>query len=552
MSASTHAAFDINWQGGATNNNWLTTSNWDSNSLPSGFFDENANIANGGTAIINSDLSAATLPGGVIVTNKSKLDIVASGAFAVDNSGPTVTGGATFTNGGTLALTGGSTSFSARGLSFAGGGVYAPVLTGASHGLISVFGDATLNGGTLKPTISFSPSGPQSWVIADATNIVGSFTLDTSAANLSPGRKLFTSVVNGGINGQQLQLDLKNVLTLTVNADTGATSISSPTGTAITMTGYGVSSAAGQLKPASWTTITSQLGGGWGVGGPPSANHLDELGGPIPPANTTQASLTLNATPRAIGSPFNSDLPFGVTPDLKFEYVNSNDELVEGEVRYTGLNAFNNLLLTVDPSTGQARLTNSSKTTIRLRGYSILSDSGSLKPANGNWNSLKDQGVIGVDEANATANHLSELAPQVANSVTMTSGQSFLMGSLFNTTGTRDLALEFFYTSPLGGDFNNNGTVDATDYAVWRKGLGTTFTQADYTTWKSNFGKTSSAVVPTIATGVVQYQALAGTSAVAAVPEPASLAIAIGYLAAIGSCRPMRRRRTQVASERIA
>jgi hypothetical protein len=41
------------------------------------------------------------------------------------------------------------------------------------------------------------------------------------------------------------------------------------------------------------------------------------------------------------------------------------------------------------------------------------------------------------------------------------------------------------------GDFNNDGTVDAADYIVWRKGLGTTYTQADYDTWRANFGKTA-------------------------------------------------------------
>ena len=32
----------------------------------------------------------------------------------------------------------------------------------------------------------------------------------------------------------------------------------------------------------------------------------------------------------------------------------------------------------------------------------------------------------------------------------------------------------------LYGDYNRNGIVDAADYAVWRKGLGTTYTQNDY------------------------------------------------------------------------
>jgi len=531
----------VNWQGGPTNNNWTTVSNWDSNALPTGAFDEVARIANGGTAIVNSNLASITPPDGppgdLVVTNNSRLSITGSGAFVMNDSGPNVNATATFNNGGALALTGGSTSFTSKGLSFASGGVYAPTITSASHGLISVAGDLTLGGGTLKPTIGFSPSGPQSWILADATNIVGSVNLDSSAAGLSAGRKLSTSVVNGGVNGKQLRLDLKHVLSLNVNADTGAVTMSSPTGTAIAMTGYGVSSAGGQLTPVGWTTITSQVGGGWGVAGMPSANHLDELGGPVPPGNTTQASLTVNATPRTLGSVFNSNLPFGVAPDLKLEYTNTADEILQADVQLSGLNAINSLLLTVDPSSGQARLTNSSKTTIKLYGYSILSEHGSLKPAPGGWNSLDDQNVTGVEEANASPNHLSELIPLVADSLTLTPGQFYSLGSLFNTASDRDLSLEFAYTAPLEGDFNGSGTVDAADYVLWRKSIGT---PTAYNLWKTNFGKSSSSGLPTVATGVVKYQPIAGSGGSAPVPEPATLVLVIGAIAAIGFCRTKR------------
>ena len=60
-------------------------------------------------------------------------------------------------------------------------------------------------------------------------------------------------------------------------------------------------------------------------------------------------------------------------------------------------------------------------------------------------------------------------------------------------------------------DYNNNGTVDAADYAIWRKNLNTAFalpnrdaantgnvSPADYTSWKSNFGKTGGGTDPVI------------------------------------------------------
>jgi beta-glucanase (GH16 family) len=42
----------------------------------------------------------------------------------------------------------------------------------------------------------------------------------------------------------------------------------------------------------------------------------------------------------------------------------------------------------------------------------------------------------------------------------------------------------------LPGDYNNDQRVDAADYVVWRRGLGTTYTQADYDVWRANFGQT--------------------------------------------------------------
>jgi hypothetical protein len=62
--------------------------------------------------------------------------------------------------------------------------------------------------------------------------------------------------------------------------------------------------------------------------------------------------------------------------------------------------------------------------------------------------------------------------------------------------GTNDLSDMFLPgTIPStiwpAGDYNHSGSVDAADYAVWRKGLGTTYTQPDYTRWRSRFGQIS-------------------------------------------------------------
>jgi hypothetical protein len=72
----------------------------------------------------------------------------------------------------------------------------------------------------------------------------------------------------------------------------------------------------------------------------------------------------------------------------------------------------------------------------------------------------------------------------------------------------------------LAGDFNHNGVMDAADYAVWRNGLGTTYTQTDFDLWKAHFGETQSGS-GTFASG----------GASRAVPEPTAatlLVLAVG------------------------
>jgi hypothetical protein len=66
-------------------------------------------------------------------------------------------------------------------------------------------------------------------------------------------------------------------------------------------------------------------------------------------------------------------------------------------------------------------------------------------------------------------------------------------------------------TFGLDGDFNNDDTVDAADYVVWRNGIVSDYTQADYNTWRVNFGATTA--VAAAADDIVQ------------VPEPGSIAL---------------------------
>lgn len=64
------------------------------------------------------------------------------------------------------------------------------------------------------------------------------------------------------------------------------------------------------------------------------------------------------------------------------------------------------------------------------------------------------------------------------------------------------------------GDFNNDGIVDAADYVMWRKGLGSNFEMDDYGLWRNNFGSgsanaSSGAVAATGRVAAVELESLA-------------------------------------------
>jgi hypothetical protein len=60
--------------------------------------------------------------------------------------------------------------------------------------------------------------------------------------------------------------------------------------------------------------------------------------------------------------------------------------------------------------------------------------------------------------------------------------------------------------SPMSGDFNGNGTVDAADYLIWRK---RDSSQEGYDMWRANFGQAT--------------QGIASVSSLSSVPEPSTL-----------------------------
>jgi hypothetical protein len=88
------------------------------------------------------------------------------------------------------------------------------------------------------------------------------------------------------------------------------------------------------------------------------------------------------------------------------------------------------------------------------------------------------------------------------------------LNSSFGDGGVSQWAQDHLRIIPgIPGDYNANGIVDAADYAVWRKGLGTTYTSQQYNVWRAHFGQP-------IGTG-------SDASVSATVPEPATLMMVV-------------------------
>src|SRR4051812_15574651 len=94
----------------------------------------------------------------------------------------------------------------------------------------------------------------------------------------------------------------------------------------------------------------------------------------------------------------------------------------------------------------------------------------------------------------------------VANPTTADSSGVGTYAQGYSYSGYGNLYLDLLHSATaLPGDFSGNGIVDAADYVLWRKGLGTSYTQGDYTTWRAHFSQVAGSGT--------------GASAGAAVPE---------------------------------
>jgi hypothetical protein len=160
------------------------------------------------------------------------------------------------------------------------------------------------------------------------------------------------------------------------------------------------------------------------------------------------------------------------------------------------------------------------------------------------WHNLKVE--ISIDDLTNTDykfyvdNTLAEIINNVGSSASIRSYEQAVLGSAL-TNGSNaayfdNVKVEYIAAAgPVPGDYNGNGTVDAADYVLWRKGgplqnevdAPGTVNDQDYIEWRLRFGNISGS-----GSG-------SGLSA-AGVPEPASIGI---VLIGLSICGIGRRRR---------
>ena len=328
-------------------------------------------------------------------------------------------------------------------------------------------------------------------------------------------------------------------LTLNVDVGTGATQLTNLGNSAVTFDGYSISSPAGHLN-GTWNSLEKQGIGTWDAADNSSNSRATELN----PSGTSELGPGESID---IGSPYDpatSPTMLGERlEDLSFVYTQPGSSSELGAVNYRG--PINDVVLTIDPSTGGATLQNrSSMFNVAIDGYTITSTSGSLSPET--WNSLDDQGVATWDEAdNSDSFRLTELNP-LGESQLDAAGATFDLGTILDVGSGVDLDdLEFQYlvteggtetgTISLGvaaeptcnvpdgvisGDFDRDGTVAFLDFLLLANNFGMevnryedgdadcdgTVAFLDFLALANNFGMTagpSPAAVPEPAAGTL-------------------------------------------------
>lgn len=421
--------------------NWGESSNW-------------ADRVSGDAGAPTADDIAAVLGGGIANIGSDVGEVLALSVRA---------GTVSLNDGGALSVSGETVVGSGGRLNISGGTLTTDVLkmTGAIH----------IDGIADDHQHAFGDS----WRVALAETVLG-----------NP-----TSITAGGILGQGLQLQfvpdddgaqvvVGNEPILVVSRLTGEAEIRNFSGSPLDLKGYTIASEGAKLARGGrprWDSLEDQDVEGWVEANPTTETVLSEF-------NLTSFATIEGGTGLGLGTPYRG---VGDTPrdeDLTFSYILGDGRVFDGQVHYEG--PINDLVLTVNPETGEASIGNESARVFDIAGFSILSADGALKPAD--LTGLSEGGWI---TANPKETAITQL--NLEGSTEFGQGSSVALGPIFDTTKAQDLEFSYstsansvsvgtiIYGEPmdsgpvfLPADFDMSGTVDFPDFIF----LSTQFNQS--------------------------------------------------------------------------
>jgi hypothetical protein len=209
-------------------------------------------------------------------------------------------------------------------------------------------------------------------------------------------------------------------------------------------------------------TISNQAAALWQMTG---TNDIEDgfQGGPINNAGTWRKSGGSGTS--TIAAPFNNSGTLAVDSGTLFF---AGSELLN----LTSPSKLSFKLSGLTPATDYGKVTTTHNLT--AGGTLAVTLGPGFAPALGNSFDLFDWGSI--DSFNGSFSALG--LPALASGLRWDTSQLYSDGVLTVGVG-------------LPGDFNQNGVVDAPDYVVWLKLLGTTYTPSDYGVWRSHFGQSA-------------------------------------------------------------
>ncbi|QDU90487.1 hypothetical protein Pla175_38920 [Pirellulimonas nuda] len=240
------------------------------------------------------------------------------------------------------------------------------------------------------------------------------------------------------------------------------------------------------------------------------ANGLGAVGDPA-------ADIRLGAYNTSAGSRF----------DGLMDHFRISDEVLSTG-QFLALPAPPEYVLEVNTATGIVKIINQTGVDLTMDAYRLTSDNNSLNPAG--WMSLDDANLTGQQPGSSwteLGTTSSELSEGIFGDFSVLGSPTIrTLGAAYANLGNEDASLRFEYHVPGGdgfnemmvrfvdvtgglpGDFNNDGSVDAADYTVYRDNLGAssaalngngtggaTVTTADYNLWKASVGSSAVAGV---------------------------------------------------------